>query len=221
MRIAELSTRTDTSVPTIKYYLREGLLFPGRRTSPNQAVYDESHVRRLRLIRALLDVGNLSVAATKSLLEQIDTPGLSAHSAMGKAQYALARDSERDRTHDEAWGRADEEVAALVDRHGWSVKNTNPSQAMLTDIVATLHRLGHEHLIDLLDVYADAAATVAQTEVARVGRTRNVDELAEGVIVATVVGDALFAALRRLAQEDVSRRMFGAEADRTHGESGP
>jgi DNA-binding transcriptional MerR regulator len=40
MRIAELSRRSGVSVPTIKYYLREGLLPPGERTSPNQALYN-------------------------------------------------------------------------------------------------------------------------------------------------------------------------------------
>ena len=37
MRVAELSRRTDVSVASIKYYLREGLLPAGERTGPNQA----------------------------------------------------------------------------------------------------------------------------------------------------------------------------------------
>ena len=53
MRIAELSRDSGVPVPTIKYYVREGLLPPGELTSPNQAQYDASHLRRLRLIRAL------------------------------------------------------------------------------------------------------------------------------------------------------------------------
>ena len=63
MRIGELSRRTGVPVPTIKYYVREGLLPAGQLTSPNQASYDDAHERRLRLIRALLDVGGLKVAA--------------------------------------------------------------------------------------------------------------------------------------------------------------
>jgi hypothetical protein len=47
-------------VPTIKYYVREGLLPPGQLASPNQTQYDNSHLRRLRLIRALTEVGGLS-----------------------------------------------------------------------------------------------------------------------------------------------------------------
>ena len=46
MRIAELSQKTGVPVPTIKYYLREGLLPAGELTSPNQAHYDDRHVQR-------------------------------------------------------------------------------------------------------------------------------------------------------------------------------
>ncbi|MFG2601211.1 MerR family transcriptional regulator [Streptomyces sp. NPDC048462] len=35
----------------------------GQLTSPNQASYDTGHERRLRLIRALLDVGGLPLSA--------------------------------------------------------------------------------------------------------------------------------------------------------------
>ena len=34
MRISELSTRSGVAVPTIKYYLREGLVPEGVRSSP-------------------------------------------------------------------------------------------------------------------------------------------------------------------------------------------
>src|SRR5205823_11902088 len=74
MRIAELSQRSGVPIPTIKYYMREGLLYPGERTSRNQARYTESHIQRLRLIRALVDVGHLSIAATREVVASIDAP---------------------------------------------------------------------------------------------------------------------------------------------------
>ena len=43
MRLAELSERSGVSTATIKYYLREGLLQPGRRVTATQAEYDEEH----------------------------------------------------------------------------------------------------------------------------------------------------------------------------------
>jgi hypothetical protein len=57
MRLSELSERSGVSIATIKYYLREGLLAPGRRVSATTADYDESHLRRLRLVRALIQSG--------------------------------------------------------------------------------------------------------------------------------------------------------------------
>jgi hypothetical protein len=53
MRISELSSQTGVPVATIKFYLREKLLQEGIRTSATQAQYNESHVARLRLIRAI------------------------------------------------------------------------------------------------------------------------------------------------------------------------
>ena len=80
MRVSELSQATGVPVPTIKYYLREGLLPRGETTtSPNQASYGDEHVARLRLIRSLLDVGGLSVATVRDVLAAVDDPGTSLH----------------------------------------------------------------------------------------------------------------------------------------------
>src|SRR5678816_76704 len=76
VRIAELSSKSGTSIPSIKFYLREGLLPAGSPTGKNQAEYAEAHVRRLRLIRALIDVGGLTVAAAREVLSAVDTTDL-------------------------------------------------------------------------------------------------------------------------------------------------
>jgi DNA-binding transcriptional MerR regulator len=49
----------------------EGLLPAGERTSPNQVRYDDRHVHRLRLIHALLEVGELSVAGACDVLADV------------------------------------------------------------------------------------------------------------------------------------------------------
>src|SRR4051812_10865904 len=69
MRMAALSRASGVPVPTIKFYLREGLLPPGRRTSPNQSQYDEAHVRRLALIRSLTEIGGYSLATVADVLQ--------------------------------------------------------------------------------------------------------------------------------------------------------
>ena len=60
--MAELAKRSGLSVATIKFYLREGLLPPGQRSNVNQAEYDEAHLERLRMIRALAKVARLPLA---------------------------------------------------------------------------------------------------------------------------------------------------------------
>ena len=65
MRISELSRESGVPVATIKFYLRERLLPDGVLTSATQAQYDETHVARLRLVRALIGPGGLSIAAAR------------------------------------------------------------------------------------------------------------------------------------------------------------
>src|SRR3954452_18503414 len=88
MRISELSPTTGVSLPTIKYYLREGLLFEGRRTSATQAEYGDDHVRRLRVVRALIASG-VSVAETRKVIRSLDDPPESPHDLLGAAHAAV------------------------------------------------------------------------------------------------------------------------------------
>src|SRR5687768_16483600 len=92
MRIAELSRVSGVPVATIKFYLRDRLLPEGRRTSPNQAQYEDTHVQRLRLIRALVGVGGLSLAAAREVLTQIDEPTGLTLDLLGTAHRVVAPD---------------------------------------------------------------------------------------------------------------------------------
>jgi DNA-binding transcriptional MerR regulator len=203
MRIAELSRRTGVPVPTIKYYLREGLLPSGERTSPNQALYHGSHVRRLRLIRALTEVGDLSIAETRDVLASMDSPAKTLHETLGKAHDAVSPTFER-HADPASWARAAEVTAELVRRRGWQVKEGNPALDLLTRVLATLYELGQDDLVGLLDEYADAAERLADSEVKAVLGRPDLESMLEGVVIGTALGDTLIAALRRLAQTDVS-----------------
>jgi DNA-binding transcriptional MerR regulator len=205
VRIAELSQQSGVPVPTIKYYVREGLLAPGELTSPNQAQYDERHVRRLRLIRALVEIGDLSIAEGRDVLASIDSPGKTLHETLGAAHRAVTPSFGR-RAGDEAWAVASHEVEELVRRRGWQVKTGTPAWQLLAQVLATLHELGQDDLAALVDQYAAAAEGLAEAEVACVLGRPDVESMLEGVVIGTVLGDALLAALRRLAQANVSAR---------------
>jgi DNA-binding transcriptional MerR regulator len=206
VRMAELSGRTGVPIPTIKFYLREGLLPPGERTSPNQAQYGEEHARRLRLIRALLDVGGLSIVTARTVIGHLDALDADSPETLGKVQYAVARRRERAAEPDEAWLAAERQVADLLARHGWTVRGDNPARTSLAEVIATLLRLGQHDVLELLDRYAVAAHGLAAAEVDAVRRRTSVEDRAEGVVMFAVLADALLTSLRHLAQEDVVTR---------------
>ncbi len=193
-------------MPTIKYYLREGLLAAGELTSPNQAHYGPGHERRLRLIRALLDVGGLSLAAIGEVLQAMDDPGQPVHKVLGAAADRVTP------AGGEAAGPeledAREEVAELLRRRGWQADGRGSAAESLAGVLCALRRAGHGGYIDLLDVYADAAEPVARADLDYVQRRVAREDLVESVVVGTVLGEAMFGALRRLAHIDASYRRF-------------
>ncbi|GAA1276343.1 MerR family transcriptional regulator [Planotetraspora silvatica] len=206
MRIAELSRRTGVPIPTIKYYLREGLVPAGERTGPNQAQYGEAHVKRLKLARALVEVGGLSIASAREALRLMFSAGLSELDTIGKAQYAMT--PAREYMEDEAWDEAVAEVDELIAKRGWRVKPANPARRTLADALATLRRLDQDDYFELLDSYAETAERLAADEIETVARRGDLDSVAEAVVVWTAVGDTVLASLRRLAQEDKSTRLL-------------
>ncbi|MEU6297189.1 MerR family transcriptional regulator [Streptomyces erythrochromogenes] len=224
MRIGELSRRTGVPVPTIKYYLREGLLPAGELTSPNQASYGDAHERRLRLVRALLEVGGLSVAAIGEVLAAVDDGDGPVHDLLGAAATRLVPEyggggASAGASGSAGGGAADaetvlarERVARLIEDRGWRIASGNKAAEALVAALASLGRVGHGGFVALLDDYAEAAERVGRIDLDYVARRVAREDLVESVVVGTVLGDAVFAALRRMAQVDASARTFGEEA---------
>ncbi|MFD5336434.1 MerR family transcriptional regulator [Streptomyces hawaiiensis] len=209
MRIGELSRKTGVPVPTIKYYVREGLLPAGELTSRNQASYGEPHERRLQLIRALLDVGGMKVAEVAEVLAAVDDPERPLHKVLGSAAGRMSGPgTERDDAESDAARAA---VAGLISRRGWRTHESNPAAADLSKALAAMARLGHEAFADLLDTYADAAEQVARADLEYVDRHLAIEEKVEGVVIGTVLGEAVFSSLRRLAHVDASARLYGTD----------
>lgn len=199
MRIGELSRRSGVAVPTIKYYLREGLLAPGAPTAANQADYDEEHLRRLRLVRALVDVGGVSVAATREVVEALSGTGLDLITLFGIVHEAVMprRRTEADTA---ARARAEEFVAG----RGWHVHPESSSLDLLADALAALEALEVTTMLDNLDTYATLAQELAAAEVGSVlGKPDDAQRL-ELVVLGTVLGERLFSALRLLAHQHES-----------------
>ncbi|MBQ1163209.1 MerR family transcriptional regulator [Streptomyces sp. A73] len=208
MRIAELSRLSGVPAPTIKYYVRESLLAPGERTSHNQAQYDERHVDRLRLIRALLEVGGLSVAAVRDVIAALDSPETGRRKVLHAAQRTVT--PSRVGGHQDAAGRREAvaEIRALAERQGWQVSERSPALTAAAEVLDALRRLDQDDFADQLDAYARAADAVAATDLEVVRKRPDTDAMAEAVVLGNILGDALLAALRRLAQAHRSAELF-------------
>jgi len=209
LKISELSEATGVSIPTIKFYLREGLLPPGRLIVANQAEYSQDHVRRLRLIRALVEVGGLPLATVRQVLDAVDDPDLPIHEALGTAQRALS--SDLGAQDGPSLDDARVEVDRFLERLGWDVAPYSPGRDELAVALSTLRRLGWPNAdTRLFTRYAKAADRLASFEVGRTtppGSTRT--ETMERVVIGTVVFEAVFSALRRLSHERHSAAHFG------------
>ncbi|WP_405063012.1 MerR family transcriptional regulator [Kribbella sp. NBC_01505] len=206
MRIGELSKATGIPVPTIKYYLREGLLAPGELTSPNQASYGDVHIRRLRLIRALVDLAQVPVAQVKEIVESLDADDIPLHDQIGRAHRALTP-ARKPTASPEARTAAALEVDALITRRGWTVAAEAPALATLIDTVAALRTLGQDNLVAFLDAYAEAVERFTQLEVEAVAAPTR-DQLAESVVIGTILGETLISSLRLLAHESTSAKLW-------------
>ena len=205
MWISELSRRTGVPVATIKYYLREGLLPAGESTGATRAVYGEAHVRRLRLIRALVGSGGLSLATVRDVLATLDEPAAGTHTLLGSAHQALDPVSTTATATVEGRRRVDE----ALDRLGWQVHPDSPGRVALAAALDALVAVGTEMSDPLLAAYAEAAGLIGAADVAEL--PDDPADALERAVVHTVLGEPVLLALRRLAQESASARRYGIE----------
>lgn len=201
MKIQELSRRTGLPVPTIKFYLREGLLPPGRATpTSRQRDYDERHVGRLMLIRMLTTVGRMSLASVREVLQAVDNRGLPLAGLCAIVTDALFAE--------EAVGVADcdrpgtaERVDSFVDRLGWRVAEDSPGRQTLARVLTGLQRLTGDVDVDVFVPYAEAAVRLAALEADSMPRQVHDEAAAATVVARAVLLEAAMAALRRMARE--------------------
>lgn len=209
IKISELSRKTEVPLATIKFYLREGLLPPGQRTGPNQAVYGPAHISRLRLIRTMRDVGGLSITTIREILHAIDdTPG--------PALLARVTDAIADTPGPAiselltvGLGRAEAEadIDALIQRLGWRIRPESRTRARLVDAFMALHVTVEPAIpVDILETYARLAFELANHE--RSVGIRNLeaglDGVVQGVVAGLILWEMVFSTMRRLAHEHLA-----------------
>ncbi len=195
MRISQLSAETGVPVPTIKFYLREGILAPGALTSRTQARYDASHVRRLRLIRALVEVAGLSLERVRAVVAVIDDPPADPASLLSLATDTTAY-------------RPVPYADALMATLGWEVPEGFGALAELDRALAALDAVNFPVPDERFREVAAGVDRIAAAEIAGVPT-----ESAEQAVFYSVLGTELVApvilALRRIAHARHTIDRFG------------
>ncbi|WP_035846639.1 MerR family transcriptional regulator [Kitasatospora azatica] len=212
MRLADLSERSQVSIATIKYYLREGLLPPGRRINATQAEYDESHLRRLRLVRAMIQVGRIPVATVREVLAHVDDESLGRTIRLGAALWALPRAAELAQDDPDVTA-ARRQVDLMLEQLGWTdaaeLGELSPIYRELVASVASLARLGYPLEAEDLVPYAEQMAETAALDLDRMERQPTPVEQVEIAVASAVLFEPVLLSLRRLAQEQEATRRFG------------
>lgn len=208
MRISELSRTSGVTIPTIKFYLREGLLSRGTATARTQAEYSDDHLRRLQLIRTLTDIGGRSIRQARTVLDSVDDERVSTHELLGVALRAVGTPADAE----PGPGPTDlAEVDRLLDALGWRVGPEAPARRLLADALGTLRELGRDTGPGALEPYARLADELASYEVGVVAPADSRIDAVEAAVVGTVVFEAVLIAFRRLAHEHHSARRIAAD----------
>lgn len=199
MLVSELAERADVPLATVKYYLREHLLPAGVTTGPRRAEYDESHLRRLRVLRLLREVGGVPVTSLRQVVEALDDEDLPVHDVMTLVADVISSGPES--------GAQDPASLAVVDevlqRTGWDrVRGGSIDRQRLASLVAMLNGPGPLRAgVDVLTFYARIADELSRAEIALLDRNTERSLLLEQMVTGSVVYGQVFELLRRIGHE--------------------
>lgn len=208
-RISDLAHLTGVPLATIKYYLREGLLPQARRLTPRLSEYDDTHVRRLALLRVLRGAGRVPVDGLQALVEAVARPG-SIHELFAVATDATARTpGEAGELRPVARQIADQ----LIAQAGWDhVRADAPDRENLAAAIEQVAAYdSHPRDPSEMAPYLKFADDIARFEIGNLDDTKDRVGLLEEMIVGQVVFGEVLAILRRLAEEHHSFERFSQD----------
>jgi DNA-binding transcriptional MerR regulator len=214
MRISELSQLSQVPVATIKFYIREGLLPAGQRTSKNQADYGPQHIERLGLIRALQEAAGLRIDTIARALRAADTTKEDFVVAAIDALERPALDQDIDAA---AFREVERGLLEVSKRRGWKVSGDDAS---MRDAVLAVVRIKRWFEPDAdyteLEPYFDAVERIANHEIPDAWAPDMAPEAAlRYAMLGTVLFEPFILALRRMAHVARSRAIQGAPAGQT------
>ncbi|MFG2769670.1 MerR family transcriptional regulator [Streptomyces sp. NPDC048350] len=190
--LSALSRRTNVPVRTLRSYQELDLL-------PTLPEYDESHVRRVALVKALLNVGGLPHAEVRRLVRHVEDERPPANELLRITQHALPTPGSA--SPDQEWEWAQARVSDLIRGWGWQVSPDNPAWQTLCQVTIACKSLGHHEIPRLFPAYAEHLERIARLEVQILSEQDHPESAATSLVAVTALGDVAISALRRLAHE--------------------
>lgn len=204
MQISELAETTGVPLPTVKFYLREGLLPKGTPVSATRSEYGNGHQDRIRLITALTAIPGLPIARMREILGVVDNwDDYGVVDAMGAAVAALPpyADHPPPAGTDLEFPLAREAIAAL----GLSYDPAYPATQQLDAAIRALTQAGLDWSPTVAARYRSALAPLAAEELAPISGMD--DQQAVGyAVLGTALYEPIILAIRRLLHRDVAER---------------
>jgi DNA-binding transcriptional MerR regulator len=215
MKIAELSRRAGLPIPTIKFYIREGMLPRGARTGRNQADYSAAHLERLDLIGTLQQAG-LSLAVIKQAFAAMDSTRDDTPDFMAIAVNALAppRPAREDTVDRDAEQRAEALLRTMARSRHWQIdESCSAWQAAVRACAAVLDAWPGALSAPVLERYAAVADQMAAFELPEDWNpVQSRADALKYVVLGTVLFEPLILALRRLAHVERGNRLRARRA---------
>lgn len=219
MRLAELSARSGVPRSTIKFYIREGMLPSGEPMARNQASYGPQHLERLALIRALREVAGLSLEVVARVTAELDQ-GWEKGDPIGEALHAIYTPPARERAPEAQaeLSKLRAEVREFLRALPWTTDDERHyfSDEIAETLLQVRRYLYPAYPVSALEPIARIAWLLSEVEFAqapggaRVPLRARGDDIAEPTrraIVASVLFERIFAALRRCANSMRSIRI--------------
>lgn len=225
MKLSTLAAAADVSAASIKYYIHEGLLPPGQKKNATTAVYDETHLHRLALIRWLreelatpiADIAELTRAIDDDSLPTIELMGVcqelalrgnsglpaSAQRPPGSPPFALRTSGTQPTEDSPAPDRYDELVSEVIDRLGWTDEESAARNA-LARVVALADEGGYPVTVESVVAQCRAIVPLAQTHVRPISVEHSRDKVCLSVIRGITVSNRQLIAASALPHASLS-----------------
>jgi DNA-binding transcriptional MerR regulator len=214
LTISELAEASGVSIASVKFYLREGLLQSGNPERKHRAYYDAKHVERLRLIRTLREVGGLSVAAIREVVETIPAGNITTVALLAKTLDAMLFDREKREVTVQEQRKLGELRSYLATRD-IEVRAQSPALLELCRTVEAVREIsGLDIPLAALEPYIAVMREIAQIESDPQMLQGDAQTVLWRVVAGTILWERVLVNLRRIIHEHLATQVFKTEASK-------